>query len=73
MALIVMVFTGIIGHMLYFNWLTDVPALNRILLSASAMSLFFLAGSMLTGIIRKDEIRRIPIIGPILAALTPFK
>ncbi len=73
MALIVMIITGILGHMLYFNWLTDVPAINRILLSAASMGGIFLAGSMLTGIVRRDEIRRLPLIGRLLAPLTPFK
>lgn len=73
MALIVMVLTGILGHMLYFNWLTDIPVMNRLFISAASMGVIFLACSMLTGIVRRDEIRRVPIIGRLLAALTPFK
>ena len=72
MALIVMIISGLLGHMIFAQWTDGVPLINRLILSITVIMSVFAAGSLLTGLIRKNEIRRVPIIGPLLSKIALF-
>lgn len=72
-ALAVMVFAGFIGHKVFNDWLLWLSITQRLIIAVSAIACIFLIGCLLTGLIRKREIQRIPLIGSFLAPIALFK
>ena len=72
MALVVMCISGLLGHMVFEQWSVGFSLIQRLLLSISVIISVFGAGSLLTGLIRKNEIRRVPLIGRLLSKLALF-
>ncbi|MDQ0219337.1 stage V sporulation protein B [Peribacillus cavernae] len=61
------VIAGGSGHYAYYSLFSSLAPLSQLLLSATVISAVFLAISLLTGVIRKAEIKRIPYIGMFLS------
>ena len=72
MALVVMCISGLLGHMVFEQWTIGYSLIQRLLVSVTVIVSVFAAGSLLTGLIRKNEIRGVPIIGKFLAKLALF-
>ena len=72
MALVVMSISGLLGHMLYTQWAIGTPLTHRLILSITLILSSFAIGCLLTGLIRKKEIKRVPFIGPLLSKFALF-
>ncbi|MDP4083387.1 MAG: stage V sporulation protein B [Bacillota bacterium] len=66
-AFLVMGVSGWFGFWIYKNMLIDESILVRTLLTISAMTIFYLILLLFLGILKKEEVKRIPLFGGLLS------
>jgi stage V sporulation protein B len=65
--------SGWFGYFLYHHTTLGEHLIIRVLLSAAAMSILYLILLLLSGLLKKDDLNRIPFIGHVLSKLALYK
>jgi stage V sporulation protein B len=68
-AFLVMIFSGWLGYWLYANTFIDEHLTVRVLSSITGMSISYVILLVLLGLLKKDDLKRIPYVGVFLAKL----
>ena len=69
-SVMVMIFTGIVGFLLYKYAFLTMGELSKTLLSITITSLFYMVLIIAFGLVYKDEVKRVPVIGKWIAPYT---
>lgn len=72
-SFITMIASGIVGGYSYTYYFLDFSLLWRTLLAITITSIVYFIMLVLFKLVKKDEVNRIPFIGPPIAALMPYK